>query len=165
VTLEKGAAELLAERVGPQLLMLRQEIAKAALLAGPDTPVGRSHVAAGTADVSEEPIWDLTDAIGEGRTAEALAILGKLLAAGSPPIVVLGALASHFRRLTRLRNGGSVGGPPFIQRKLQGQAARFGPRQLLSCLAAIHQTDLALKGEGSLKPEMALERLVLGLSG
>jgi DNA polymerase-3 subunit delta len=165
VSLAKGAAELLAERVGPQLLLLRQEIAKAALLAGPGEPVGRSHVAVGTADTAEEPIWDLTDAIGEGRTADALALLGKLLAAGSPPIVVLGALASHFRRLTRVRNGGNVGGPPFIQRKLQGQASRYGPRQLLSCLAAIHQTDLALKGAGHLKPEMALERLVLGLSG
>jgi DNA polymerase-3 subunit delta len=165
VSLDKGAAELLAERVGPQLLMMRQEIAKAALLAGPGEPIGRSHVSAGTADVSEEPIWDLTDAIGEGRAPDALALLGKLLAAGSPPIVVLGALASHFRRLTRVRNGGNVGGPPFIQRKLQSQAARYGPRQLLSCLAAIHQTDLALKGEGRLKPEMALERLVLGLSG
>ena len=165
VRLEKGAAELLAERVGPQLLMMRQEIAKAALLAGPGEPIGRSQVAAGTADVSEEPIWDLTDAIGEGRTPDALALLGKLLAAGSPPIVVLGALASHFRRLTRVRNGANVGGPPFIQRKLQSQAARYGRRQLLSCLAAIHQTDLALKGEGRLKPEMALERLVLGLSG
>ncbi len=165
VRLEKGAAELLAERVGPQLLMMRQEIAKAGLLAGPGATIGRSHVAAGTADVSEEPIWDLTDAIGEGRTPDALALLGKLLAAGSPPIVVLGALASHFRRLTRIRNGGSVGGPPFIQRKLQSQAARYGPRQLLSCVSAIHRTDLALKGEGSLKPEMALERLVLGLSG
>ena len=115
--------------------------------------------------MSEEPIWDLTDAIGEGRTPDALALLGKLLAAGSPPVVVLGALASHFRRLARVRNGGSVGGPPFVQRKLKSQASRFGPRQLLSCLAAIHQTDLALKGEGNLKPEMALERLVLGLSG
>ena len=80
-------------------------------------------------------------------------------------MVVLGALASHFRRLSRVRSGGSVAGPPFVQRKLQSQAGRYGPRQLLSCMAAIHQTDLALKGEGHLRPQMALERLVLGLSG
>lgn len=165
VALERGAAELLAERVGPQLLMLRQEIAKAALLAGPDRPVSRSHVASGTADVADEPIWDLTDAIGEGKAADALAILAKQLDAGAPPVVLLGALASHFRRLARVRSGDRVGGPPFVQKKLAAQAGRYAPRQLVSCLKAIHQTDLALKGEGNLRPELALERLVLGLVG
>ena len=33
VSLERDAARLLAERVGPQLLLLRQEIEKASLLA------------------------------------------------------------------------------------------------------------------------------------
>jgi DNA polymerase III delta subunit len=112
-----------------------------------------------------EPIWDLTDAIGEGKAADALAILAKLLGAGAPPIVLLGALASHFRRLARVRSGDSVGGPPFVVRKLQSQASRYGQGQLTACLRAIHQTDLALKGEGNLRPELALERLVLGLVG
>jgi len=76
VSIETGAAQLLVERIGPELLMLRQEIAKASLLAGPGARVTRAHVAASAADVAEEPIWDLTDAIGEGRTGEALAVLG-----------------------------------------------------------------------------------------
>jgi DNA polymerase-3 subunit delta len=41
--LGKGAAELLAERVGPQLLFLRHELEKAALFAG-ENRVERSHV-------------------------------------------------------------------------------------------------------------------------
>jgi hypothetical protein len=36
---------------------------------------------------------------------------------------------------------------------------------LLTCLAAIHETDTALKGAGALPPDLALERLVVGLSG
>ena len=32
------------------------------------------------------------------------------------------------------------------------------------CLRAIHETDEALKGQGALPPDLALERLVLGLS-
>jgi DNA polymerase-3 subunit delta len=165
VALERGAAELLAERVGPQLLMLRHEIAKAALFAGPGEKVTREHVASGSVDVAEEPIWDLTDAIGEGRGADALAVLRKLLGRGAPPPVLLGALASHVRRLLRLRSGGRVAGPPFVQRKLESQARRLSEPRLQASLRAIHQTDLALKGEGSLRPELALERLVIGLSG
>jgi DNA polymerase-3 subunit delta len=164
VALEPGAAVLLAERVGPQLLLLRRELEKIALLGPAGGAVARAQVAAGTALVAVEPIWDLTDAIGEGRAAEALRVLARVLAAGAAPPVVLGSLASHFRRLLRVRAGGAVQAPPFVRRKLDQQARRYAPRRLLSCLRAIHETDLALKGAGHVPPELALERLVLGLS-
>jgi DNA polymerase-3 subunit delta len=165
VTLGPGVAELLAERVGPQLLLLRRELEKLALLAPAGGSVGRAEVAAGTPLLAAEPVWDLTDAIGEGRTAEALRLLARLLAAGTAPPLLLGSLASHFRRLLRLRSGGSVQAPPFVRRKLDQQARRYGPRRLGACLRAIHETDLALKGAGHVPPELALERLVLGLVG
>jgi DNA polymerase-3 subunit delta len=162
VRFQQGAAELLAERTGPQLLMLRQEIAKLSLLAGPGEPVTRAHVVSGT---SEERIWELTDAIGGGRTADALGVLARLLRSGAAPPLVLAALVSHFRKLLRLRGGGSVAGPPFVVRKLEGQARRYTRGRLLSCLHAIHETDVTLKGEGALRPQIALDRLVMGLSG
>jgi hypothetical protein len=52
-----------------------------------------------------------------------------------------------------------------VQRKLEAQSGRFSERRLLACLRAIHRTDLALKGEGGLRPDLALERLVIGLVG
>jgi len=164
IALAPGAAELLAERVGPQPLWLRQELAKAALYAGSGEPVTRAHVAALVSDVAEEPIWDLTDAIGEGRSADALQVLHKLLGAGAPPMVVLGSLASHFRRLVRVGGGGRIQAPPFVQRKLQSQARRYGPARFTACLRALHDADERLKGQGALPPELTLERLVLGLS-
>ena len=164
IALERGAAELLAERAGPQLLWLRQEIAKLALLAGDGRGVTRAHVAAGTQDASESPIWDLTDAIGEGRAGDALGVLARLLAAGAPPPVLLGSIVSHFRRLLRVAHGAEVSGPPFVQRKLAQQARRFGAARLRASLDAIHDTDLALKGEGALPAHLALERLILALS-
>ena len=164
VVLEGAAAELLAELIGPQLLLLRGEIEKAALLAGPGEPIRRDHVAAGTCDVAEESIWDLTDAIGDGRGADALKSLAKILTAGSAPQQVLGALATHFRKLLRLRSGGSAVGPPFVVKKLERQAGRYTLRRLRACLSAIHDTDLALKGAGALGPGLSIERLVIGLS-
>src|SRR5262245_55932214 len=165
VALDADAAELLAERLGPHLLLLRREIEKAALLATAGSGVGRAELADATPDVAEEPVWDLTDAIGEGRVGDALRVLARLLAGGAAPPVVLGALATHFRRLLRLRTGGAVQVPPFVLRKLDRQAQRYGPRRLAACLRAIHDTDLALKGAGALRPELALERLVMGLAG
>jgi DNA polymerase-3 subunit delta len=163
VALGRGVAELLAERTGPQLLLLRNEVAKLALFAG-DGKVTREHVAAGTASLAEAPIWDLTDAIGEGRAADALGVLGRLLSAGAPGPVVLGSLVSHFRRLLRVAHGAGVAGPPFVRKKLESQARRYGARRLRSSLDALHQTDLALKGAGALRPELALERLVIALA-
>ena len=165
IELEKGAAELLAERTGPQLLALRQELAKASLLAGSGERVTRAHVLSGSCDLAEEPIWDLTDAIGEGRVADALEQLARLHRAGAAPPMLLGVLVTHFRKLLRLGHGGQVLGPPFVQRKLQSQARRYTRPRLMACLRAIHETDTALKGAGALPPETALERLVIGLSG
>ncbi len=162
--LERGAAELLVERVGPELLTLRSEIAKAGLMAGESARIARAHVAASTSNLAEEPIWDLTDAIGQGRTADALGVLAKLLRSGAPPVVMVGSLASHFRKLVRARSGERLAGPPFVVRKLEGQAQRYAPERLVAGLRAIHETDLALKGKGGLPAQLALERLVLALS-
>lgn len=162
--LDGGVADLLAERVGPELLALRHEIEKAALLAAPSTRIARAHVEAGLVAMAEAPVWDLTDAIGEGRARDALPMLVRLLDAGTPPPVLLGTLASHFRRLLRVRTGGSVAAPPFVARKLESQSRRYAPARLLAALRAIHDADLALKGAGGLPAQLALERLVLGLA-
>jgi DNA polymerase-3 subunit delta len=164
VSLGAGAAEALADRIGPQLLLLRQEIAKAALFAGPGRPVTRAHVLETATDAAEEPMWALTDAIGEGRLPDALELLARLQAGGAPAPVVLGALASHFRKLVRLRGGGRVAAPPYALRKLEAQARRYTPVRLRAALRAVHETDERLKGRGELSGELALERLVLSLA-
>jgi DNA polymerase-3 subunit delta len=164
LSLEEGVAEVFAERVGPQLLVLRQEIAKAALLAAPARRLSRTHVEGSAIDVAEDPIWDLTDALGEGRSGQALAVLSKLLRHGTPEPVVLSTLAGHFRKLLRLRSGGTIAAPPFVVQKLEKQGRRYTTARLVQHLAAIHSTDEALKGRGGLPPALALERLVLSLS-
>ena len=49
-------------------------------------------------------------------------------------------------------------------KKLESQAQRYTSRELLGCLRDIHLTDTALKGAGALTPDLALERLVIGLA-
>jgi len=164
LTLARGVPERLAERIGAQPLLLRQELAKLALLAPARGEITLEHVVAASIDVAEEPVWELTDAIGAGHGADALVLLARLARGGAAPPLVLGALASHFRRLARLRSGGSLGVPPFVRQKLEAQAQRFSEGRLVACLGAIHETDLALKGAGTLPPQLALERLVIGLA-
>jgi DNA polymerase-3 subunit delta len=162
--LSADAAGLLGERVGPQLLLLRQEIEKASLLAGIGETIERRHVEMSVAAVAEEPIWDLTDAIGQGKTADALDMLARMTNHGAAAPAVLGALASHFRRLVRVGHGEKVGGPPFVVRKLEQQARRYSLPRLVGCLRAIHRTDVELKGASVMRPDRALEQLVLMLA-
>lgn len=164
VTLSADAAGLLGERIGPQLLLLRQEIEKAALVAGPGVTVDREHVEISVTSVAEEPIWDLTDAIGQGRSADALDLLSRMFGQGAAAPAILGALASHFRKLVRAGHGEPVVGPPFVVRKLEQQARRYPRRRLVACLRAIHRADVELKGASVMRPDRALEQLVLGLA-
>jgi DNA polymerase III delta subunit len=57
-----------------------------------------------------------------------------------------------------------VAGPPFVRKKLASQAKRYGTARLRAALGALHETDLALKGAGALRPELALERVVIALA-
>lgn len=164
VELDDGAVELLCDRIGPQLLVLRQEIAKLALLAGEGETVTSRHVAEASTSVTEQPVWDLTDAIGAGQTANAVEILARMQSSGAAAPMILGALAGHFRKLAHARAGAPVPGPPFVVRKLEQQSRRYSLRDLRRCLDRIHRTDTALKGMGTLPPPMALEDLVIELA-
>jgi len=165
VAIDDAAIELLADRIGPQLLALRQEIAKLSLLAGEGETVTDRHVAASSASVAEQPVWDLTDAIGTGKQALAVEILARMQVAGAAPPMILGALASHFRKLSYAKADVAVPGPPFVVEKLRKQARRYSLRDLRRCLDRIHEADTALKGMGTLPPAMALEDLVVDLAG
>ena len=165
VALAPGAAEALAERVGPQLLLLRQEIAKAALFAGPGRPVTPAHVAETASDAAEEPIWSLTDAIGEGprsRRPRAPRAHGRRAARRRRRCSAPSRATSASSR--GCASGGRVAAPPFALRKLESQARRYAPARLRACLRALHDTDERLKGRGELPAELALERLVLALA-
>jgi len=164
IPISKDAAELLCERVGPHLLLLRQELEKLQLHVGPGGRIDRVAVAQVVSSIAEESIWALTDAIGQGRTADSLQMLSHLLNQGEASQAVLGALASHFRRLLRVEQGEPVKGPPFVVRKLEQQARRFPSARLLGCLRAIHRADVDLKGAGVMRPERALEQLVIQLA-
>ena len=159
-----GAAHYLAELVGPQMLLLRQEIAKISLLVSPGEKATRHHVALSTHAVAEQPIWDLTDAIGEGNTAVAIERLAKLSRHGSPAPVVLASLATHFRKLLRAADGGTLSGPNFVVRKIKQQASRYSVQKLEACLGFIQQTDVAIKGGSELGEGLAMERLVIALA-
>ena len=164
IALGPGAAEALADAVGPQLLRLVSELEKASLFAGPGERVTRAHVHEAVAAVADEKIWDLTDATFDGHGGKALAALAGLLESGVPAPVLLGSLASHLRKLARARAGEAVAGHPMAVRRIEAQAQRRPLGRWLAGLRAAEQADERLKGLGSLPAERVLEQLVLSLA-
>ena len=159
-----GAAEALADRVGPQLLLLRQEIAKAALFAGPGKPVG-----VGARERDRERRGGGADLVPHRRDRRGShprrarpprPDAGRRRARRWSSSVLSRATSASWRAFAR---AALVQGSPFAQKKLESQARRYALPRLRACLHAIHDADERLKGRGALPAEITLERLVMTL--
>jgi DNA polymerase III subunit delta len=172
VKAQSGAAATLFDLVGPDLDRLALEIEKLALYVGERGAVEADDVSELVAQLRPRAVYELCDAIGERRLASALRLVSEMSEQGQPALLLLGALANHFRRLLRARElrpleasevQRKLGVAPFAAQKLVEQARRFDLRRLRACLDAVRRTDLALKGGVPIGPRMALERLVLAV--
>ena len=97
--LAKNAATWLVELIGPQMGLLDSELQKLGTfvcaraeieVADVDALVGRNRAA---------NVFAIMDAVGSGKPADALAILGGLFEEGESPVGILGALGFQLRRL------------------------------------------------------------------
>ncbi len=167
-----GVAAALFDLVGPDLDRLSLEIEKLCMYAGESGVIDADTVSELVGQVRPRALYELTDAIGERRLTRALRLAAELGDQGEAPLVLVGALANHFRRLLRAHEirpfqPGEVqkrlGVHPFAAQKLVEQARRFEPRRLYHCLAAVRSTDAALKGGLPIAPRLAIERLVLAV--
>jgi len=167
-----GVAAALFDLVGPDLDRLALEVEKLALYLGERGELSVDDVAELVGQLRPRAVYELCDAIGERRLANALRMVAELSEQGQPPLALVGALANHFRRLLRARElrpleaaevQRRLGVHPFAAQKLVEQARRFDLRRLRACLDAVRRTDLALKGGVPIGPRMALERLVLAV--
>ncbi len=169
------AANLLVELVGTEMGLLDQELLKLAIYVGDrkrievedvDKLVGRSRA---------ENTWIIFDAIGAGKSKEALTILDHLFDQGEEPIRMLGAFSMQLRRLAqayRLTMLGKpltvaleeVGVPPFGIKQAEQQLRHLGRRRAERIYDWLLETDQGVKGGSQLSPRTLLERLVIRLA-
>jgi DNA polymerase III subunit delta len=167
----------------PELGILEQELAKLSLIVGNGGVIDANVVRKNVGGWRTRTTWDLVDAVADGRAADALAQLHRLIAAGEKPHGLLPQMAHSLRQLaaaTRLIEAAEqhkirlslrsaleqAGVPPFklatAERQLR-QLGRDRARQLTSWLLA---ADLAMKGYNSAdaRARLELERLIVRLS-
>jgi DNA polymerase-3 subunit delta len=173
VTFTGSALELFCKRVGTNMVETRGELDKLISYLGERSLVEVDDVSAVVSDTRVESVFDLTDALGEGRRAEALRLLARLLEDGQAPLMVLAMLTRHFRQLWKAREHVARGTPqndlsrligisPYFLKGLVRQSGFYGPAEYRSIFERFLATDLSLKTSGG-DPRALLEGLVIGI--
>jgi DNA polymerase-3 subunit delta len=103
IPLAPDAAPYLVNRCGHDIALLLNELEKCALRVGAGNVVTRAIIDEMTRRQPQETIFNLTDALGERRTAHALGLLRELIENGDAPQQIVAMLTRHWRQLLQAR--------------------------------------------------------------
>jgi DNA polymerase III subunit delta len=174
VRLGPGADSAIATAVGADAAAIDDAVVRLGLYTGPDGTAREEDVAEIVTAVRQRSVFELVDAIGGRKRADAVALLERLLAAREEPLRLLALLARHYRQLLTARIevhrgageaeiASRLGVHPFVAKKLAAQCGRFSGAELETALARLARADLDLKS--SRRPaNLILEEAVMGLA-
>ena len=163
----------LIDLTGGTMTALAGEIDKICAYSGADR-ITKSDIDAVVEPVLDAVVFQMTDLMGEGEYGKALLKLQTLLKMQQEPIPILGAIGTHFRRLsvarTLLDNGRRytdlmkmTGMFEYPAKKTMNAAGRFSARFCAKASELIMETDRAMKTSRD-DPERLLEMLVMQLA-
>jgi len=168
------AGSLLGEHLGEDLGRLSGLLDALVAAYGEGASVGVEELTPFLGEAGGVAPWDLTDAIDQGRTADALDALHRLVGAGGRhPLVVMATLHRHFAAMLRLDGSGvatdeeaaaALGMQAFPAAKVRRQAGRIGWVGISRAMTLLADADLALRGVAGWPDELVLEVLVARLS-
>ena len=169
------AVRTLIELVGTDSALLGNEIRNLVNYTGERHSIEEEDVMIMTANLREESVFNLTDAIANRDVAGALAALELLLDDGAEPIYVLTMVEWLMRRLYGARvavDGGmsleqaaeTAGVPPYFRRKFIAQVNNFSLGELVRLFDLLLDTDVALRQSGR-KSRIEMELCVTRAAG
>jgi DNA polymerase-3 subunit delta len=107
-------------------------------------------------DAGDVPEWDLTDAIDQGRTSDAIATARRMLdSEGRVGVQIMNILQRHYLKMVRLEGSGAtsgeqaaaiIGGHAFPAQKLVRTARILGPDRIAAAIEMVTRADLDVKG-------------------
>jgi len=163
----------LIDITGGTMTAIAAEISKICAYSGADT-ICKEDIDAVTEPVLDAVVFQMTDMLAEGRYGAALNILQKLLKMQQEPIVILGAVGGHFRRMATARtllDAGKNSGDlmrlyvisDYAARKTMASARRFSPKFCSFAAQRIVETDYRMKTSFD-DPDRLLEMLLMELA-
>jgi len=172
--IEPKAAVALASVTSGDLRRADHELVKLVSYVDGARAINEADVTLLTPYVAEAKVFDMVDAMAEGRAQAALTMLHRLLMEkDQDPFKVYGMMVRQFRLLLTAKEFLVMGGAanqmadalkmnPFVAKKTAQQARAFTLGQLEQIYRALLENDLKMK-TGRIDPELALDLLVTGL--
>lgn len=151
IAIEANATALLCDFVGGNLRQLDSELEKLALYAD-GRPITVHDVRAMVADVGEELIWNLTDALSQRQASKAIHALRELRRDDQSPIYLITMIARQYRMLVEIKSLVSAGQNNHFEIAKQ---LGYGAYPVQKAMQLIHQYTFE-------ELEDALERLLEG---
>lgn len=163
----------LVDITGGTMTALSSEIEKICAYSGAEE-ICKADIDAVTEPVLDAVVFQMTDKISEGLYDQAFGSLQKLLKLQQEPLAILGAVGSHFRRLsaarTLLDHGRNsfelqtlCGVPDFVAKKTMEAARHIRPEFCDKASELILETDYKIKNSYD-DPERLLELLLFALA-
>ncbi len=159
--LRPEAADMLVEMVKPSMARLNSEIEKLASYLESGTSAGTEEIREVVGHSKEELLYKLGDSISLGRLGETLILLRRMMEV-EHPVVFIGLLRNMIRRwtiskaLARSERGAleisqTLGVPPFVAQKLEGQVRSLRSTYLRDLYAKLLALDRKMKRTGDLR--------------
>ncbi len=172
--IDEPALQLLVERVGEDMLLLRSELDKLILYLGAEQRVTEEMVRRLVSESRQGNIFRLVGAIGQKNVSEAFHHLSRMRQQNEHPLVILTMIARHFRLLylallleregiPRRRIAPELKVPFFAAEELLAQVKLYTEASLAETLVRLKELDYEIK-TGQRDAGDALEHLVLHLS-
>lgn len=172
-TIGPREAQRLAFTAGRELALLTGELHKLAHYLGEREAVEAADIDAVVTRSLECTVFQLVDALVEGKEAQAFSLLSAMLEAGEGRLGILAMMLRQYRVLLTLKwmqaegidrpsQQRRLGVPPFAFDRAQKQAQGYTLARLKEAVALCVDTDYAVKS-GRLREDAALERAMLML--
>jgi DNA polymerase-3 subunit delta len=163
--IERAAIGEIVRRSGLHLSDVNNSLNVVISFVGNEPVIREQDVVKACADVAEEEVWTLTDAIGACDSNAALNALGKLIDMGKHPDELIGAINWIMKSAYQVA-AAEKGAPtvsPFVQRKVAPIAGKLGAKKLRDALMLVTDTHFMMRSTG-VDANLALELLVVKLA-
>ena len=163
----------LIDITGGTMTALQGEIKKISAFSGSGT-ICKADIDAVTEPVLDAIVFDMTDLMGQGKYGDALLKLQQLFKMQIEPLIILGTIGGHFRRISTARSLMDCGRnaddlmrltglKDYPARKTMSSAGKFSARFCRKAAELVLETDYKMKTSFD-EQERLLELLVLQLA-
>lgn len=160
--IERAAAKALLDRTGKRLDDVLNAVTLVCNYVGDAETVSEQDVTAACADVAEEEVWALTNAISDSDTNRAVHALRDILELGKSEFEILGLINWLLKSAYGVASG-SRNVNPYVAKKAAPLAQKLGKGNLRKAFGLCMQAELQFRTTG-VDRSLALELLVIKLA-